>query len=163
MNTPREVFENFIEKWVDRTLLPKTVAPRPLDDAEALLGLFPASYREFLLSYGWVQVEAHQLVAALQAVKSSLPPIYEFTSPLDLWTVARESRPLGLSSGLVPVASDGRGNYFCMRPIRGAVDRKADGPVWYFDHEERTNVKVAPGFVPWLGAYASLACLARDA
>jgi hypothetical protein len=43
-------FDTFVDKWVDREYLPKTVAPGPLEKAEKALGVLPVAYRQFLLT-----------------------------------------------------------------------------------------------------------------
>ena len=157
MKTNAEIFEAFIEKWVNREYLPKAVVAAPFEKVEATLGVFPAAYRQFLMTYGWVEVEISRLTKTIDAVRSPVHAIQEFSSPFEVVELTFQSRRLGLKPGLVPIASDGGGNYFCVRPT-GLLesDRKADGPIWYFDHDRGVSEKLSPTFVEWLSQYSNL-------
>jgi len=151
------VFKTFVEKWVDREYLPKTVAPGPLEKAEKDLGILPLAYRQFLLTYGWVQVESPRLVESLLTTRSSLDPIHEFVSPFDMPGLTQQLRGAGLKRGLVPIATDGRGNYYCVRSKAVRVSaREPDAPVWIYDHDERQCELIKESFVDWLADYAAL-------
>ncbi|MBL8520871.1 MAG: SMI1/KNR4 family protein [Betaproteobacteria bacterium] len=159
MNSRDEIFQQFVKKWVDAEYLPSTVNPGPLDAAERELGLLPAAYREFILRFGWVQIEQSLTNAALSA-KDFLEPIYHFLAPMELSAEMRSLRQLGLKRGYVPIATNGGGDYFCLKPSDSLKGRADDSPVYFFLHEERNIGKVAPSFQEWLRSYANLSASA---
>lgn len=151
--TREEIHGRFVRRFAD--LLPvEPFSPARLTELESALRLqLPESYWLFVSHHGAVRCTAQ--LGALVAERFDLWDIRSFLSPTELLDSVRHYRNVGLREGLVGFASDSMGNLFCFD--RGDLCQFCDdAPVWFFDHEFREDMILAPSFDTWLESYALL-------
>ena len=124
----------------------KGAAAREVDDSEAATGVvFPKSYRDFLLEFGWARFSHQELYGIGPAVPAHLELVRN--------TVAeRTQMQPSLPSALIPVMNDGAGNHFCLDTAKTS---DSECPVVFWDHElggGQVPATVSETFDTWLVA-----------
>lgn len=120
-----------------------------IQDAENKLGLkFPSDYRDYLMEFGWLEVEHYEFFG----VGSGIPKY------LDLKLVASEEwGEGGLYENLLPIWNNGGGDLYCIDLKQSTNDKSI---ICAFYHENRQTEMVATSFENWLTE--KLAELARS-
>lgn len=143
------LYRAFIAKWGHRDYPPDPESEEALCEVERELGFaLPGAYRQFMREIGPV-ISHGGLLRALTAARLDVRDLSEFYPARDLVRATLGWRRSNLPEDLMPIASDGSGNQFCMRPA-AAPPAEADGPVWLWKHESDTSEQVAESFAAWL-------------
>lgn len=113
-------------------------------DAERRLGVaFPASYRAFLATLGWIEGANVQVNGLGDGVPSDLNLILETERE------RTDLRPF-IPTHLISIWNDGTGSHYCLDLARA---RDGDCPVVYWEHEldgDQQPETVAKAFEAWL-------------
>jgi len=116
--------------------------------AEQALGVqLKGHYREFLMTFGWGGVDAFEVFGLGAGVPSFL----------DLVRITHSERSQmrpPLPHTLIPVASDGAGNHYCLD-----TDARGEPPVVFWNHElDETQIPEAEAesFGAWIAAQVGI-------
>ncbi len=113
-----------------------------IDHAQSELGgVFPESYRSFLLDYGWARFAHEEIYGLGKDVPNHLNLIRNAISE------RRQMSPL-IPEWLIPIMNDGAGNHYCLD-----ASISQESPVVFWDHELGEDQKpetVSANFAQWL-------------
>jgi hypothetical protein len=144
------IFQTFVDKWTHQDYRPEPVDSELVDRcAEALKVMFPASYYEYMTSYGsgGPTIELLDSIVEGELDINDLADVFtpdEVIKSIDAWQSA------GMPEDLIPIASDSMGNMFCFKRNEIIMARD-DAPVWFFDHDFDTVEKIHDLFTSWIG------------
>ena len=144
------LFEQFIARWTHPNYPPRTVQASEFAEVEAKFGPLPQTYKDAVSTYGLPSTTA-PLLDMIVDRQLDVQDVAEFYTPEMIVAETEGWRPMGLSSDLVAVASDGGGNLFCFK----TEDQPSSDAVWFFDHDLIEVYEVAPSFLEWIRSSAN--------
>jgi cell wall assembly regulator SMI1 len=119
-------------------------SPDDIAEVEKQLGVrLPASYRDFLGTYGWARFAFNEFYG----IGADVPPHLQLSTN----TIAeRTAMQPPMPHSLIPVLNDGAGNHYCL-----ATNQISDGecPVVFWDHDngpDQETTKEGRSFGEWL-------------
>jgi hypothetical protein len=156
MTERQQLQQHFIERF-QRGEKTQAVSSTAIEHIASTLNvLLPASYRDFLETYG--PVYTPDILDLIVLRNARLADIQQFQSIED---VIDSSQSLN-AKGCLAFAADCSGNLFCFKSLANTLPAPDDAPVWLFDHETGKASKVATSFDAWLSQYTNLQPLRQD-
>jgi SMI1-KNR4 cell-wall len=151
-----DTYTCFYALWGENYHSPVKFTPGKLAAVEGKLGfLFPQSYVRAIGTCGAFSTRA-VLLDTIVDRNLNMRDINEFLEPTEIGEVMLGWREAGMPEGLVPFAKDCMGNFFCFNKEDGQAVRKADCPIYSWDHDFNAVDLEASSFEAWIGRYLSL-------
>ena len=156
MTVRQLLHRHFIERF-QREEKTQAVSSTAIEQIASMLNvLLPASYRDFLETYGPVYTPDILDLIILRNVR--LADIQQFQSIEDVIDSSQSIE----AKGCLAFATDCSGNLFCFKSLSNTLPSPDDAPVWLFDHETGKASKVASSFDTWLSNFTQLQPLLQD-
>ena len=156
MTVRQHLHRHFIERF-QREEMTQAVSSTAIEQIASMLNvLLPASYRDFLETYGPVYTPDILDLIILRNVR--LADIQQFQSIEDVIDSSQSIE----AKGCLAFATDCSGNLFCFKSLSNTLPSPDDAPVWLFDHETGKASKVASSFDTWLSNFTQLQPLLQD-
>lgn len=156
MTVRQLLHRHFIERF-QREEMTQAVSSTAIEQIASTLNvLHPASYRDFLETYG--PVYTPDILDLIVLRNARLADIQQFQSLEDVIDSSQSIE----AKGCLALATDCSGNLFCFKSLSKTLPAPDDAPVWLFDHETGKASKVAKSFDAWLSQYTNLQPLRQD-
>lgn len=143
----------FVKNWGSK----QTMVPINSDDIaeveEKINAYLPDSYKYLISTYGLVHTP--NVLTKICDLGVDITEVQDFLSLDDVFSLSKLYEMSGMPKGHVLFASDCKGNMFCFK-LTDCENKKADAPVWFYDHGLCTVNKVSNSFSDWLEEFNAL-------
>ncbi len=143
----------FVKNWGSKNAM----VPIKLNDIEEveskLSAYLPDAYKYLLSTYGLVHTP--NVLTKICDLGVDVSEVQDFLSLDDVCSLSKLYEMSGMPKGHILFASDCKGNMFCFKLIDCATQQK-DSPVWFYNHDMCTVIKVSNSFTEWLDGFNEL-------
>jgi hypothetical protein len=143
----------FVKNWGSKNAM----VPIKIDDIEdvesKLTAYLPDSYKYLLSTYGLVHTP--NVLTKICDLGVDVSEVQDFLSLDDVISLSALYEMSGMPKGHILFASDCKGNMFCFK-LADCAHKQIDTPVWFYNHELCTVIKVSNSFAEWLEAFNEL-------
>lgn len=120
---------------------------------QKLNSVLPQSYKYLISTYGLIH--SPNVLSKTCDLNSEVSEVRDFLSLEDVYSLSKLYEMSGLPKGHALFASDCQGNMFCFK-LTDSKSKQQDSPVWFFNYDLCTVIKIADSFTEWLDAFSKL-------